>query len=178
MTCAAGMGGCRPWHVHVRRICVALIEEPQKTWSPGQLAQASGCSVRVAMRILHELWLDGAIEHPRPVPLPVGPPQSVRPRRVSGFSQIRAAEGGQILRDLLNGGRPQSVIGTWLWEGRDKAIAMRQARRHEKGWRRARRSKEGLGEDLGFRDLPGRPGWLADRLSKLLRQRGRWYWPD
>jgi hypothetical protein len=147
------------------------MEESDKVWSPPQLAQVSGCRVWTAKRIVHRLWLMGAVEHVGNPPRPVGQVSAVNPEYV-----FKAADGGQRIRDLLASGRPQSVIGMWVWEGRRSATALWQAKRRAKDWRRRNQSQHPENISQPYRS--DRITRITERLAGLYRQWARWFWPD
>ena len=173
---AVVMEGIRPRQIHMRRICEALIEEPNKVWSPRQLAQVSGCRMWTAKRIVHRLWLKGAVEHVPNPPRPVGQVSAVNSQYVWSSQRLKAANEGQTIRDLLACGRPQSVIGMWVWEGRSNATALWQAKRRAKDQRR--RNQAQPPENISQRYRSDRITRITERLAKLYRQWARWYWPD
>lgn len=169
----AGIG---PWRLQTQRICEALIQEPIRSWNLRQLAQASGCRVRTVRRIVHQLWLMGAVEHERRGPSPDGPARPARPRQ-RGSRPIVASQDGAVLRDLLTVGRPQGVAGTLMWEGRENAAAVWQARRRAKG-RRGLNPDEGLSLEQGTADHGGLRTWFTKKLIEAYRERGRTYLPE
>ena len=160
----------RPRQTHIRRICEALIEEPDKGWSPRQLAQVSGCGEWTAKRIVHRLWMEGAVEHALYPPRPVGQVPAVNPRYVRSSQRLRAANEGDVIRVLLDGGHPQSVIGMWLWEGPTNATALWQAKRRAKDMRR--RNQAQPPEDVSQRYRSDR---ITERLAELCWQWRQWY---
>lgn len=167
------MDGVRPGQIHARRICEALVEEPGKVWSSAELAQVSGCGVRTADRVVRRLWLAGAVDHVRDPIRPVEPASTVYRRDARGSRQLRAAEDGQVIRDLLARGRPRSVIGMLVWEGPLSATALWQAKRKNRSWRRRNEAEPPAGGGHG--DGANRASRLAEGLASLYR-RFRWYW--
>jgi hypothetical protein len=155
----------------MRRICEALIEEPNKVWSPIQLAQASGCGVRTTERIVHRLWLKGAVDHVPNPPRPAGQVSAVSPEYVWSSHLLKAANEGQRIRDLLACGRPQSVIAMWVWEGRSDATALWQAKRRAKD--RKRRDQAQPPGDISQRYRSDRITRITQRLVSLYGQRAR-----
>jgi len=135
------MEGIRRWRINERALCEALIERPDKTWSPNDLAQVVDPGTKTA-DMFADLERLGAIEFlwvpPRPArlvhPLDPGGSPSVRCLRLTG-------DGAAIIRNQLDGGRSRGVIGTFLWEGWGNAVAVWQAKRRERAWKRSRRSK-------------------------------------
>ena len=135
-------------------MCEALIEEPDKTWSLSQLAQVSGCGMWTAERIVHRLWIQGAVDH------------------VMGSQLLKAASGGQRIRDLMASGRPQSVIGMWVWEGHSDAVALWQAKRRANGWRRQNQAKP---ENISQRYRSDRITRITQRLTGLYWRCAQWF---
>jgi hypothetical protein len=170
------MEGIRPRQIHMRRICEALIKDPDKVWSPRELAQVGGCSVRAAKKIVHWLWMNGAVEHVRNPPCPVGQVSAVNPQYVGSSQRLKAANEGERIRGLLACGRPQSVIGMWVWEGRGKATALWQAKRRARDWRR--RNQAQPPENISRLYRSDRITRITGRLAGRYRRWVRWYWPD
>lgn len=167
---AVGMGRIRPWHIHARRMCEALIEEPGRAWSPGRLATVSGCGERAVQRISHQLWLAGAVEYARTTPPVVEQDSSAStesPRQTRSLS-LKAADEGRVIRDLLNSGHPQSVASTWLWEGPGNATAVWRVKRRERAWRRRSRSQSS--HEIGDRAAGGRFGRAPEKFAEWWRR--------
>jgi len=133
------MEGIPQWRINERTLCEALIEDPRKTWSVLDLELLSGVSLEKTEEVLYEFSQLGALEFfwdpPRPAhpvhPLDARIPPSVRRVRLIG-------DGAAIVRNALDAGRSRGVIGTFLWEGWDNGVAVWQAKRREKSWRRSR----------------------------------------
>jgi hypothetical protein len=159
----------------MRRICEALIEDPNKVWSPRQLAQVSGCRVWTAKRIVHRLWMNGAVDYVPNPPSPAGQVPAVNPQYAWSSQRLKAADGGQRIRDLLAWGRPQSVIGMWVWEGRGNATALWQAKRRARDRRRPDQAQPP--ENVGQRDRSDRITRISGRLAELYWQWARQHWP-
>jgi hypothetical protein len=92
----------------------------------------------------------------------------VNPQYVWSSQPLKAANEGQRIRDLLAYGRPQSVIGMWVWEGRGKATALWQAKRRARDWRR--RNQAQPPENISQRYRSDRITRITGRLAKLYRQ--------
>jgi len=151
----------------MRRICEALIEEPDKIWSLRQLAQVSGCGVWATGRIVHRLWMKGAVDHVPNPPRPVGQVAAVSTWSALDPQRVRAANEGQTIRDLLAAGRPQTVVGMWVWEGRGNATALWQAKRRAQG--RKRRNQAPSPENAGRR-------YRSDRITRITERLAELYW--
>lgn len=123
-----------------------------------------------AKRIVHRLWMEGAVQLALHPSRPVGQVSAVNPRRAWSSQPLKAANNGETIRNLLDYGRPQGVIGMWLWEGRGNAIALWQAKRRAKDM--SRRNQAQPPEDASLRYLSDR---ITERLTELYWQWRNWY---
>jgi len=90
---------------------------------------------------------------------------------VTDSQLLKAASEGQRIRDLLASGRPQSVIGMWVWEGHSNAVALWQAKRRANGWRRQNQAKP---ENISQRYRSDHITRITQRLTGLYWQCAQW----
>ena len=110
--------------------------------------------------------MEGAVEHAPYPPRLVGQVSAVNPRYVRSSERFKAVDEGQTIRSLLALGRPQGVIGMWLWEGRSNAIAIWQAKRRVKDMRQRNQPQP----PRDFSQL-----YRSERLSELYWRWRQWY---
>ena len=134
------MEGIRPWRINELALCEALIENPHKAWSHLELIQFSGLSGEKTDELLGELGRLGAVEFFWDPPRPAHPVHPLDARHPRSQTRVRlSAEGATIIRNQLDAGRPRGVLGTFLWEGWSNAVAVWQANRRERSWKRSHR---------------------------------------
>ncbi len=131
--------GIRPWQGTARSLCEKLIEEPAKEWLPIDLATSCFCNEGKTLELLNQLSRLGAAKLVWKQRLLTKEDRHV-PLNAMYDCRVRLTENGEdTIRSLINAGRPTSVIGTLLWEGRENAVAQWRYKRHEKTWRRSYR---------------------------------------
>jgi hypothetical protein len=126
--------GIRPWQVYRQAVYDALLSG-RETWRRGDLGEVCGLESEKLDEILFDA---GAIELSWDPPRPALSRPLDRRYPLSGARIRLVPDGPGLIHNELNAGRPESVICTFLWEGWDNAVAVWQAKRREKAWKRGR----------------------------------------